>query len=466
MTCVRALGSIVFLVPSLAFAQVAPESAQASPSAEGDSSSPSAPNEPLSEPPQPVVAAPVDSEPSNSPVSVTAAELPAAASGDKPAEPVKEDKPPIEWSAAPGQGFTVKAGDKFSMNLKARVQIRYQITDPSGPAEPQQTVNLGTLRVGLNGNIFTPNLQYLIQLALAGRDYRDGSTSPVYDAFLDWKAHRDISIKVGQYFVPFDRLRTVREFALQMADRPRPVNELTLDRDVGVTFYSDKFLGDDSPIAYRLGVFGGGGINLTNGRDPGVLAVGRLEFRPFGAVDDDSEGDLERRHNPGLAIGVAGATNFNSDRLRSTTGPTFVGGTTDYYHGAVDMVFKWRGFAFQAEGLYKEAADDAIESEDADGNEVIEATRSGYGWITQASYVFPVPFEVVGRLSGLYAMDGTDPTFVAETETRGQEVAAGVNYYFNKHRFKLQADWIARMPHDFDFSVAENTGHVQVDVTF
>ena len=53
----------------------------------------------------------------------------------------------------------------------------------------------------------------------------------IYDAFLDWKAHRDISVKAGQFFVPFDRLRTVREFALQMGDRPRPVAELTLDRD-------------------------------------------------------------------------------------------------------------------------------------------------------------------------------------------------------------------------------------------
>jgi hypothetical protein len=42
----------------------------------------------------------------------------------------------------------------------------------------------------------------------------------------------------------------------------------------------------------------------------------------------------------------------------------------------------------------------------------------------------------------------------------------GLNYYVNKHRFKLQADWIARMPHDFDFGAASHAAHVQLDATF
>jgi hypothetical protein len=271
---------------------------------------------------------------------------------------------------------------------------------------------------------------------------------------------------VGQYFVPFDRLRTVREFALQMAERPRPVGELTLDRDVGVTLYSDKLLGDSSPVAYRVGVFGGGGINLSTGKKPGALVVGRLELRPLGAIDDDSEGDLDRREKPGMALGVAGAINVNSNRMRSTTGETFVGGTTDQYHFATDLVFKWHGFALQGEYLFKQAYDDVIESVDATGVQVAQVTRSGQGWIVQASYLFNPPIEIVGRLSGLYAFEGTDPRLVTEADRLGQEVAAGVNYYFNKHRFKVQADWIARTPHNFDMSLAENSAHLQVDATF
>jgi hypothetical protein len=101
-----------------------------------------------------------------------------------------------------------------------------------------------------------------------------------------------------------------------------------------------------------------------------------------------------------------------------------------------------------------------------DGTALEEYSRSGHGWVAQASYVFDPPLEVVGRLSGLYADEGTDPAFIAETEALGQEVALGLNYYLNGHGLKVQSDWIARMPHDFDFSASDHLFQVALDGTF
>ncbi|HXS15591.1 MAG TPA: hypothetical protein VN764_00295, partial [Polyangiaceae bacterium] len=179
-----------------------------------------------------------------------------------------------------------------------------------------------------------------------------------------------------------------------------------------------------------------------------------------------SEGDLERRAKPGLAIGGAFAANFNTNRLRSTTGATFTGGTTDYLHAAADLVFKWHGWALQGEYLWKQASEDSIVSTDPDGEPLTEYTRSGQGWVVQTSYVFDPPIELVARLTRMYAFKGTDPKFVTEVENFGQEIGAGVNYYINEHRMKLQADWIARTPYNFDFSGADHLLHAQLDVTF
>jgi hypothetical protein len=376
---------------------------------------------------------------------------------------VQEAKPVAEISAAPGKGFTIKYGDAFSFNLRSRFQLRYQLDippeDDAGDRNYQQLINIGTARLWFSGNVFRPELTYMIQLAVAGRDYRDGATSPIFDAFVDWKADRDFNIRAGQFFVPFDRLRTVREFALQMADRPVPIGELTLDRDAGVVFYSEKFLG--SPFAWRAGVFGGGGTNLSTGKEPGFLAMARLEARPLGPIDDDSEGDLERRSKPGLAIGAGIAKNWNTNRQRSTTGITFAGGTTDYLHLAADAVFKWQGFALQLEYLYKNASEDQILSTNADGGAVTEWTRSASGWVAQASYTFDPPFEIVGRFSKLYAFSGTDPRLVD-----ADEVGVGVNYYINGHQFKIQTDWIAKVPTENDFDDAAHVAHLQLDATF
>ena len=385
-----------------------------------------------------------------------------------PIEPGPEaEGPAFKVSGAPGQGLTVSTGEAFSLNIKSRVQLRYQVNVfEDSSKDTQALANIGTARIWLGGNVYKPELTYLIQLAIAGKDYRDNATSPIYDAYLEWKAHRDFSVRAGQYFVPFDRLRTVREWGLQMTERPRPIQEFTLDRDVGVTFFSEKFLGDSSPVAWYLSAFGGHGTNQVNTSAVGGLITGRLELRPLGPIDDDREGDLDRRQKPGLAIGGGAAHNFGSGRLRGTTGPAFVGGTSDDTYFAVDAMFKWMGLALEAEYLHKSTTSAVFVSEQADGSTLTEHTREGSGWVVQASYAFDPPFEVVGRLSRLYSDDTQDPVFISEVKRRGSEVAGGLNYYFNGHRMKAQATWVARTSSELDLGAADHSIVAQLDATF
>jgi hypothetical protein len=179
------------------------------------------------------------------------------------------------------------------------------------------------------------------------------------------------------------------------------------------------------------------------------------------------EGDLTRRARPALALGAGYAMNLNTDRVRSTTGGSFENGSTDFQHVAADLVFKWRGLAIATEYLLKSASEDTIVAE-GDGIEEpsVEYTRSGHGWVTQISYVFPKPFELVARMSRITAHSGTDPRLVQELEAYGQETGFGANWYFNGHRMKLQASWLARTPDNFDFSVAEHVVQTQLDVSF
>ena len=382
---------------------------------------------------------------------------------------------PGALSGAPGRGLTIRVDDRFSLNIRSRILARHVVNTPAPEVSAdgslddrdwRQQTTIGTARLWFFGNVFRPEITWMIQLAVAGRDYRDGTTSPIFDAYMDWAFHRDFRMRVGQFFVPFDRLRTVREWALQLAERPRPVQELTLDRDVGIMLYSDTFLGDDSPIAWRLGVFGGGGANTTGFMDPGGLLVGRLEYRPLGPIDDDQEGDLLRRERPALALGAGYAVNINTDRVRSTTGARFQLGSATFHHIALDATFKWRGFALQLAHLWKLATEDEIEGTAADGSRIFEATRSGRGWVAQASYVFERPVELVGRASQLAPVGATDPLFIDELDRLGRELAFGVNYYVNGHRMKIQADWIARLPDTYDLRQGDHSAYLQLDVTF
>jgi len=369
-------------------------------------------------------------------------------------------------TAAPGKGFTVETADgRFGLNLRARIQLRNTFAYDENQATNE--LNVKTLRLIFTGNVLAKDLTYRIQLALGARDFEPGNASPIFDAQVDWKRWKNLNVRVGQYFVPFDRARTTRELALQLVDRHQVVRELTLDRDVGLMLYSDDPFGTKERLGYALFVGGGEGRNRFGGQPMGPLVVARLIVKPWGNFDDDVEGDLDRRKTPKLALGVAGAYNSRSTRVSSTYGADFQLGQVDHVHGAVDLVWKWRGWSVTAEGLVRKTLQDELRGT-IDGVPTVELTRSGYGYFVQSGVMVHRLVELVGRWDDLYAWAGTDPAFVELVRSRGRQVVGGLNVYLNGHAFKLQADYSYAFGSAFDRQTdpGAHLVRVQLDATF
>jgi hypothetical protein len=388
---------------------------------------------------------------------------PPPASAPSPAE-----KP--EVVVAPGKGLTVTAADKrFQVTFRSRIQLRETLVH--GDAGTTNEVQVRTLRFITQGYVLQPELKYLIQLAFGANDFENGNSSPIFDAFIEYVKLRDLNVRFGQYFVPFDRARTIREFALHFVDRQIVVRELTLDRDVGLMLSSSDLGGWGSRLAYNIFLGGGDGKNRVadvrnpNGpQKPSVLIVGRFILRPFGAFDDDQEGDLTRTPTPKLAIGVAGGFNKASSRDHSTYGNTYTQGTFDYAHGAADLVFKWHGFALLAEGVVRQASRDTQSGTDADGNTVTERSRSGFGYLVQLGQMLTEKVEVAARWDDLHARSGTDPALVALVNSAGRQLGTALNYYLNGHALKLQADYFYTFGQDVE--VGNHSLRAQLDASF
>lgn len=387
--------------------------------------------------------------------------VPSIADAAPPPEPER-----AEVTAKPGKGVTITSPNgNYALNLRARIQLRDTFTYEDD--EPHNEINVKTLRLILGGHVLTKDLGYRIQLAFGSKDFEPGNASPIFDAHLDYTRVKSLSIRVGQFFVPFDRARTTREFALHLVDRQQVVRELTLDRDVGVMFYSDDLFGAKERLGYALFVGGGEGRNRFGGQRMGPLVVGRFVFKPWGNFDDDSEGDLDRRRAPKLAIGVAGAYNVASSRMSSTYGADFQFGTVDQVHAAADLVFKLRGWSLTAEGLLRRALDDELVGT-IDDMPATEATRSGYGYFVQSGIMVHRMVELVARWDDLYAWRGTDPSFVDLVDRRGRQVVAGLNVYLNGHALKLQADYSFAFGTGFDPATdpGAHIARVQIDASF
>lgn len=394
---------------------------------------------------------------------------PSPAASPEPVPP--PSAPPITFAAEPGRGFTLSAGPTFSSSLMARIQLRNTVSltdddaDLDRDVEVTNEIAIRTLRLWLRGNVLLPSVRYAIQLAFGSNDFEPGNPSPIFDAYLDVVELRDLSFRIGQFFVPFDRARTTRELALQSVDRAEVIRELTLDRDVGIAVYSNDFLGWGGRLAYQVGVFGGDGRNRIGGRDPGFLYVARVAVRPFGAFDDDQEGDTLRTAEPRLAIGAAFAFNHQTDRPRSTTGTPHEGGITfDYVHAAADLVFKWRGFALLSEVLYRQATTPSHLRTLYDGTTTTVFARDGWGWELQSSMMIGPMFEVWARWEQTVAIGATDPAFITQTVSRGHGLAGGLNLYLNAHLLKVQLDW----SHAFgdDFGAGPHVVRLQLDASF
>ncbi len=408
--------------------------------------------------------APVGSAPPATPVVVDSG--PVAPLPAPPPTPSEENANGPEITLAAGKGLTVTSADKrFQVTFRSRIQLRETYTHSD--SDDTNEIAVRTLRFHTYGYLLKPELKYLIQLAFGPSEFEKDNASPVFDAFLEYVGIRDLNVRFGQYFVPFDRGRTIREFALQFVDRQLVVRELTLDRDVGLMFYSTDLFGWGSRLAYNLFVGAGDGKNRVsdiNTRKPSVLVVGRFILRPFGAFDDDQEADLTRSKRPRLAWGVAAGYNHATNRNRSTHGEFYKIDSFSYFHGATDLVFKWFGFSLLAEGVLRRANNNVHTSTNAEGAVIEEYSRSGFGYFAQVGQMLTDKVELTARWDDLHANRGTDPALKTLVRLSGRQVGGGANVYLNGHALKLQADYF------YIFGESSDQGshslRAQIDATF
>ncbi len=330
----------------------------------------------------------------------------------------------------PGEGLEIKSDDgDFSLRTRVRVQLLYTVEKDSGQ-DPLNELQIRRARVVFNGNAFGKHNNYKLEIDVL-------SSTPMLDYYLDFTQNRDISVRVGQYKLSSNRQRVISSGNLQMVDRSIMNAEFTLDRDLGIDIRSRDFLGKDR-MRYVIGVSMGDGRNNHSKQNFEMLYLVRLEYLPMGDFADYDESDFERSKKARLALGAAYAFFHGAMMQQGNIGSAYPdGGTSDYHFAFVDAIFKVAGFSAMGEFALRTGERDVGPiAVDDDGNPVVpSAPRSGLGWMLQAGYLIPrQPFEVVARYSSIYGQGSN--TSLGDL----QEAAFGINWYFARHPFKIQAD--------------------------
>ena len=304
------------------------------------------------------------------------------------------------FSITPGNGLNVKAGDRFLLKTRLLLEFRYdgqwynQAWRSLGDAKnfpefgsavqsvkqndsPSNAFNLRYARLQFLGYAFDPDLRYNFTLSADQQEGNPNGTGnvTVLDATVTSWHLPYATLQVGQYRTWFNREEISSIATMSFVDRNIVAEAFTASilnrRDIGITLLSDESQYD---VNYAIGVYNGTGINTDRvAMAPGsirsntneLMYVGRLLWNVSGRPGY-GEGDIRYSRVPQVAIAAGYAYN-PALNLQTTTpavirnqlfttgnGRLFGAGIVDFQSYEVDVIAKYRGWALQAEGYYRQ----------------------------------------------------------------------------------------------------------------
>jgi len=341
----------------------------------------------------------------------------------------------------PGAGFSLFSGDEFSLNIGGRVQAQYEYFARDSKVFPTgDTSSFRLRRVYLwwRGYAFTKDLTFFVLPDMAVPNIADG--------WINYRFMEEAQVQAGQFIVPYTRQEMNSSATLQFVDRSIVTDFYKPSYDLGAMAWGKVANG---LVNWNVSASNGAGQNVRR-TTPNNAYTFRVAVNPLGDFPY-AESDVDFTAAP--LVSVAGSFLLNKIPTNATGGKaeanlaaayetgflangvnyvnTSAGGTVrapndvlDLQMFEIDAAFKWMGIF--AQGEYMSATAKGKNS---------GAKLESNGWYVQGGYtVLPKTLEIVARYAEL---DPNTDSF--RTKDKRTEVAGGVNYYFAKQAWKVQA---------------------------
>jgi len=363
----------------------------------------------------------------------------------------------------PGKGLEIKSTDgDFKLVTRIRAQMRYTLEDAE---ELSHGFQLRRARLMFKGNVFGKDNTYKFELAVAPKDIGLKSTgtiskSPLLDWYFQFNQQRDLTLRMGQYKVPYSRQRVVSSGNLQMVDRSIVNGEFNLDRDLGFDFRSKDLFGLNMLRYYAGAYMGEGHSSYANG-DLGMMYLARVEALPLGLFKDYRESDHKRYDKPKLSIGLGYGLVQQAKKNKGIIGSTPAdGGTTDTQNLTADLSFRYSGISMEGAYFWREGTRNPGDATDESGAAIpTEEARNGSGYYVQGGYLLPNNSELSLRYGQIIPADGD--TSLSEKS----EAGLGLSKYIGSHSFKVQGD-LFRIWSEEGFAEGDTQFRVQIQMAY
>lgn len=337
----------------------------------------------------------------------------------------------------------------FTMHIASRMQFlaiaNWEKDADGGLVNPESNFLVRRARLKFDGYVYTPKLEYKLELGLSNRDISGASeftsNAPNYilDAVVMWNFYENFELWVGQTKLPGNLERVVSSGNLQMVDRSLLNSRFNIDRDLGIQLRHKTNLFGDVLMREKFAISQGEGRNVTTNNLGGYQYTSRLELLPFGEFKGDYTGsDLERESSPKLMIGATYDVNQDAVKNRSNQGSYMtIDNGTGFYETNIntfflDAMFKYNGFSFMGEYAHRDAKDALAKN--SDGSLTGDEVQVGDGLNLQLGYLTKKNWEVSGRYTNI-KLDENITGKVPESQ-----YTLGLSKYIVGHKLKVQTD--------------------------
>ena len=160
-------------------------------------------------------------------------------------------------------------GDEEGVSLMGFLQTQYENKQKT----EESTFTFNRARLGVVGNI-PYDISYYMFMEYS--PFKDNSPY-LLDAFITYsRLNPYLKVSMGQFKSPFSMERNTACSGLHTVNRSLVVEELAMDRDIGILFYGDY----KKLISYKLGIMNGTGRGVKDDNEVKDY-VGRLILSPF-----------------------------------------------------------------------------------------------------------------------------------------------------------------------------------------
>jgi len=334
------------------------------------------------------------------------------------------------------KGWQFETADgKYLLHIESRLQFRYAYPFDSDPVtyedfaqDDQHILKINRARLKIGGNVYETWLKYYWEYELAAGN--------LLDFRLMLEKYSWFKIKIGQWKVQYNRERVISSGKQQMTDRSLINRYFTVDRQQGIAFYGRLQGTELADFNYWAGIFMGTGRGNKQNDDSKLMYMLRTQWNFLGELLKFSGSDLEYHEDGSGIIALAAVTNQSPYTSFSQAGggelPGFKPGEPGQYRVnqcLLETAFKYRGFSWQQELHWKEINDLL--------NNNVTVLRGNYFQFGYFLYYWypdiPKPLEITFRHT-IYDPD-RDVSDVLQ-----QEFSLDINWYFNGHRNKLNAE--------------------------